>query len=93
MSSSNGHTFNFAFPCLSDLLRGHSRCNLQDFIPHCVSGGPTSDLQHFMTGPYQGFGTGTLQSHLEYWLYHFYPGSENQREAKVGLSQVTHTQT
>lgn len=44
-----------------------------------------------MTGPYQGFGTGTLQSHLEYWLYHFYPGSGKQREAKVGISQVAHT--
>lgn len=90
-SRSHGGTFHFAFPCLTDLQRGHSRCKLQDFIPHWEGRGGMSDLQRSMTGPYQGFGTGTLQSHLEYWLYHFYPGSEEQREAKVGISRVAHT--
>lgn len=39
-----------------------------------------------------GIWSGTLQSHREYWLYHFYPRSENQQGAKVGILQVAQTQ-
>lgn len=55
--------------------------------PHCLGGHVRFTVIHDRL--LSGIWSGTLQSHLEYRPYRFYPRSQKQQEAKVGLSQVT----